>query len=172
MRLADDSLYCVFRVIHHAVLCSSRSDDEGRSWSHPEPLSGPDPPSGVEPKLLRLNGLVVLTAGRPGIYLWVSADPQAGRWTRWSLIANHNAKYGDATMHYASNDAGVAEAGGTTSYTGLVPLSASEVLVSYDWLNGWACRIDHGRHKTICANHSAVFTTRVQLERASIPNAR
>ena len=49
-----------------------------------------DGPFGVEPKILKLpNGLLVLSTGRLGQFLWVAdAPPQA--WTSWNVAKHHN----------------------------------------------------------------------------------
>lgn len=56
----------------------SRSTDEGATWSYPLPFT----PSGVLPRLLRLdNGVLVLASGRPGLQLRFSFDGKGEKWT-------------------------------------------------------------------------------------------
>ena len=60
-------------------------------------------PFGVEPKIGRLgNGLLALTCGRPGIWLWVAEEDKldAG-WAPWDLTAHHNrASPADSAQRY------------------------------------------------------------------------
>jgi hypothetical protein len=72
-------------------LCFTTSTD-GLGWTAGAPLRGGAPiieptgvplpqadPWGVAPRLLRLpNGLLALTTGRPGLMLWLAADPPSG----------------------------------------------------------------------------------------------
>ena len=49
-----------------------------------------DGPFGVEPKILKLpNGLLVLSTGRLGQFLWVADDPPQA-WTSWNVAKHHN----------------------------------------------------------------------------------
>jgi hypothetical protein len=157
-------------------LCSSVSSDEARSWSRPKVMSGPKTstlftagPAGVEPKLLSLpNGLLVLSTGRPGIFVYVAEDPPpevsgVGRWQRFNIAAAHNALISDPTLAFSSivTDDTIPghKINGTTSYTGMVAVpDANEVLVSYDRLgNGWG-PLEEGEA-------SAVMVMRLSVER-------
>jgi hypothetical protein len=79
--LADGSFLCVVRTtdgIGNGPMYASRSRDLGRTWSRPEVIAR----SGVLPRLLRLvNGVIVLSSGRPGVQLRFCAD---GKGTAWS----------------------------------------------------------------------------------------
>ena len=67
----------------------SVSTSGGRSWSAASPL--PVDMLSAQPKAAVLaNGALLLTAGRPGVDLWVSADGFAKQWRRYSLPARHN----------------------------------------------------------------------------------
>ena len=45
----------------------------------------------MKPQLARTaNGVIALSTGRPGIYLWLSADPQAASWQSIDLVRHHN----------------------------------------------------------------------------------
>ena len=110
------------------------------------------------------NGLLVLTAGRPGIWLWITSDPPA-RWTPWDLTKHHNENYPDAAHHYNlttfENDYGKPHTPvlQTTSYTGMAVVpGGNQIVLSYDWLNAFKCP------HTICAHASAVFTVRLSVE--------
>ena len=144
-----------------------------------------DGPFGVEPKILKLsNGLLVISTGRQGQFLWVADDPPEA-WTSWNVAAHHNRNFvkgappGGEQIYqnltyfdwerrredfpqsgrlppHAWNEAG----SGTTAYTGLVNLpGTNDVVVSYD-KNGhaWAPYPGDG-------DKSAVFTVRVTIER-------
>ena len=86
---------------------------------------------------------LVISAGRPGLYMWVAEDPTTGsgsftatgagantagsgaafaqplEWTGFNVAAHHNAAFGDTSLHFSSDTPGGDE---TTSYTGMVPL--------------------------------------------------
>jgi hypothetical protein len=79
-RLADGRLLCVYRVgsgrayLYH----QSYSADEGLSWTKPQPIQDA---WSVEPQLVRLSaGPLLLSGGRTGLFLWVSADGSGEHW--------------------------------------------------------------------------------------------
>ena len=96
----------------------------------------------VQPRLARLgNDAIVLTGGRPGLFLWLCADGQGEEWERVNLGEHHNqlvepnAGFSDA---FCSAQAGEDPAM-STSYTALMPWGADGLIVAYDRLaNGWA----------------------------------
>lgn len=109
-RAADGSLLVVMRTEHcvpkdvepFTGLMFSRSEDEGRTWSKPVPISD----SSVTPHITTLaNGLTVLVYGRPGVHALATADggrswqgpfPVIGRTLREHLAAGEDymdAKY-------------------------------------------------------------------------------
>ena len=48
-------------------------------WKQPGSPTMTDGPFGVEPKVIKLpNGLLVISTGRQGQFLWVADDPPAG----------------------------------------------------------------------------------------------
>jgi hypothetical protein len=128
--LADGRLLCVYRTGSGQKYCKSYSADDGATWTTPSRMEGV---WSVEPQLVRLpNGLILLSGGRPGIFLWVCSDENGERWEPWNLAAHHNALVRDPALHYA-------EPPQTTSYTGMTALGPDEVLLCYDRLaNGWA----------------------------------
>ena len=68
---------------------TSRSTDRGRSWSPSTPL--PDDMLSATPKATVLgNGALLVSGGRPGVDLWVSADGFGEEWQRYSLPTYHN----------------------------------------------------------------------------------
>jgi hypothetical protein len=135
-RLADGGLICVQRTGGEYHKCISH--DEGTTWSKPEKMDGV---FSVEPQLVRLaNGVILLSGGRPGLFVWACTDGQGKKWERLSLGKHHNDHVQDATLHYS--DAFCEGRGGgpalSTSYTGMAAVGPDEVLVCYDRLgNGW-----------------------------------
>ena len=142
-RLKDGRLMCVYRVgggreqHYHA----SYSSDEGVSWTKPAPL--PDQWS-VEPQLVCLDdGTLLLSGGRPGIFLWVDRAGTGESWEAINLAAHHNATCADPAQHFHQGCVEArAPADGetqfTTSYTCMKQIGTNEVLISYDRLgNGW-----------------------------------
>lgn len=127
-RLADGQILCVFRLSSGARYGRTCSDDEGRTWQKPTVM----PEAGsVEPRLAVLgDGTVVLSGGRPGLFLWLATDRKGQTWQKLDLQAHHNACVPDEP---------IAAADRTSSYTGLAVLDASTVLVVYDRIPfGWA----------------------------------
>jgi hypothetical protein len=117
------------------------SHDDGHTWSTPTVMPGP---IGVEPKLRVLNksGRLVLSTGRPGIFLYVANDPPT-TWSRFNIAAAHNQLVKDKTLKFATDIPGEGT-NGTTSYTGLAVSRAAgagdtdAVYVTYDRLGaGW-----------------------------------
>ena len=187
------TIMCVWRSDGTAkTLCESRTSDNGRTWTPAQPLSGsseeqrgdgtiPSAPIGVEPKLERLNnGLLVVSAGRPGLYLWAAVDPTAPgssgvtrtasataalTWQGFNIAAHHNAAVADPSLRYSSDTPSSSE---TTSYTGMVQILASEsgVMVSYDRLaNGWS-PAPYPPPASGGKGLSALFTVRVNISKA------
>lgn len=96
----------------------------------------------VEPQLRRLdNGLILLSGGRPGLFLWVCDDGEGRRWERFNLADHHNASTAASNLRYNDRFCEGQEMFDpyqSTSYTGMQELGPDEVLVSYDRLgNGW-----------------------------------
>ena len=73
----------------------SYSHDNGRSWSSPDIL----PAYSVYPQLVRAaNGVIALSTGRPGVDLWLSADPRGADWQKIDIAAFNNQCAPDATF--------------------------------------------------------------------------
>jgi hypothetical protein len=139
--LADGRLMCVYRVgsgrdhLYHR----SYSGDDGRSWSAPEPVNGA---WSVEPGLTRLdNGLLLLSGGRTGLFLWLCPDGVGERWTPINLAEHHNACLTDASLHFSKAFCSAREwydPYESTSYTEILRIGPDEALICYDRLgNGW-----------------------------------
>jgi uncharacterized sulfatase len=90
VELADGSLLAVYRIgmFEQNPLHQSMSTDGGKTWSTPKAL----PAFSVLPSLQRLSGGgLILATGRPGIWLWYSADGRGDRWEPIDALAHHNA---------------------------------------------------------------------------------
>lgn len=139
VRLADGRLMCVYRVGSYLEYRKSYSGDEGRTWTKPERMDGV---WSVEPQVLRLgNGLILLSGGRLGLFLWVCADGEGRAWERINLAEHHNALLSDPSVRFSD---AFCEAKAQfdpyqgTSYTGMIPAGPDEALICYDRLaNGW-----------------------------------
>eukprot|EP01048_Picozoa_sp_COSAG05_P008037 COSAG05_NODE_594_length_8461_cov_4.373475_3_plen_943_part_00 len=112
-------------------------------------------PFGVEPRLVLLpkSNVLLLLSGRPRMYIWVlppNADPLTATWQPFDLGRIHNAALagalgdGDATdkpgkfppqfwSGWRGNGEGLMCC--TDAYTGLVAVSETEVVVTYDMLD-------------------------------------
>ncbi len=129
-RTKDGRLLCVFRNDGNKPYGQTWSSDEGRTWSKAELMEGI---ASVEPSLaVRRDGSIVLSGGRPGIYLWLNPAGDGKRWLPIDLVANHNAS---RTVDPITNP----KAGGnTSSYTEVIELDDGHLLVIYDRLAiGW-----------------------------------
>ena len=124
-RLADGRLMCVFRR-GWETYGQSWSADDGRNWSEPVAMKNEGK---VEPKLLVLpSGTVVLAGGRPGLYLWFNRDGTGKNWQAVDTLAHHNALLPGEPISPTDPQ----NAGGTTSYAGIVALDAHSFLYVYD----------------------------------------
>ena len=130
--LANGELLTVFRVGSREPYHKAYSSDGGRSWSSVEVMDGP---FSVKPQMLRLeNGVLALSGGRSGTYLWLSTDGHGDRWQAVDLVAHHNTVMG-SEHHIRLNaehrhDPDQPEQ--TTSYTGMVEIEPNQVVVLYD----------------------------------------
>lgn len=100
--LADGSFLCVARTtdgIGNGPMYASRSQDQGRTWSRPEVIAR----SGVLPRLLRLaNGVLVLSAGRPGVQLRFCADGSGTTWSEPLELLPHAQENEQVSCGYTS----------------------------------------------------------------------
>ena len=90
VELADGSLLAVYRtgMFEQNPIYKSISTDGGKTWSKPKPL----PAFGVLPSIQKLsNGGLILATGRPGIWLWYSADGRGEIWEPIDAMSHHNA---------------------------------------------------------------------------------
>lgn len=158
VRLADGRLMCVYRVGSGVDYYKSYSSDEGITWTPPQRMEGV---FSVEPQLVRLdNGLILLSGGRPGLYLWVCSDGEGTSWERFNLAQHHNACFPEKNLHYPESFCAGQDSSLSTSYTGMLQIGPHEVLIAYDRLaNSW-----HGAPGP-WGEEDVVFTVRVRVER-------
>jgi hypothetical protein len=131
-RLRDGRILCVFRMHSGMPYGQSYSSDDGVSWTEAEAMDGPN---SVQPSLAVLrSGTIVLSGGRPGLYLWISRDRTGKRWDRVDLQANHNGCLPSEPI----NPPGGGPGPNTSSYTEVVALDSRTLLVIYDRVPmGW-----------------------------------
>ncbi len=156
--LMDGSVLIVIRTGNgfHAreALYATRSSaaSAGRIWSKPAAMgaqvSGCQPssssPWGVKPTLLQIpSGPLLLTTGRPGLFLWASYDNGCS-WSANNIAAAHNAVLGAADPGRFSAKCVAAAVQGpgeaeTTAYTTLAAsVNGADAVVCYDRLaHGW-----------------------------------
>lgn len=116
---------------------------------------------------------MVLTGGRPGVYLWASGD-YGTTWARYNLAIEHNRLiktaptaqnitellYDRSVVGCQNYTCSTATPPATSSYTGVAFAADGSLVVSYDRLaNGWAG--PPGKW----GEFDALFTMRVKLTR-------
>ena len=106
----------------------------------------------VQPSLAVLkDGTIILSGGRPGLYLWVDLEGKAKAWQRVDLLAHHNAAVPKEKIPEAKN---------TSAYTEVVALDDQTVAVVYDRIpHSWSA-IPRGSTDT-----NSVWVVRARLER-------
>eukprot|EP01052_Picozoa_sp_SAG31_P013221 SAG31_NODE_791_length_12069_cov_22.664411_4_plen_1018_part_00 len=140
------TLLSIYRLQSNKNLWMSRSTSGGRSWETAEQTSA----WAVFPQARVLpNGALVVTAGRPGVALWLtdarhgSVDPKD--WRFYNLAAAHNAAVNDPQLQFGAPELAIKNASSPTSnpvmtkaYTGLeltaCTSSSCRMVVSYDRL--------------------------------------
>lgn len=83
-RVADGSLLMVMRTGDPEPMYTSRSTDNGVTWSTPQPLiAGGGTVVGIYPQLTLLpNGKLILLVGRPGLRMMESTDGSGKSWSK------------------------------------------------------------------------------------------
>jgi hypothetical protein len=133
VQLKDGDVMCVSRVGagFKQKLARAYSADGGKTWSTVDRLEA----WSVAPQILRLhNGTLVLSTGRPGIFLWFSQDGRGKDWRRYDLLEHHNITtppplhiaHGERLKNY---EPGAVQ---TTAYTAMVEVSPNRVMMVYD----------------------------------------
>ena len=138
--LDNGDLLCVLRVSSNSDFYKSYSRDGGVTWSKPTHMEGM---WSVQPRLARLgNGALVLTCGRPGLFLWLCTDGKGEKWEALNLGTHHN-ECTEHEPHRFSEAFCRGESDGdpaiSTTYTGIMPWKSDGLIVTYDRLaNGWS----------------------------------
>jgi len=128
VRLRDGRLLCLFRTGSNYAYGQTYSSDDGRTWTRPFPMANA---FSVQPSLATMpDGMVVLSGGRPGIYLWFNLDGAGNAWQRLNMEEHHNATRPDEYF---------ALPGTSSSYTEVVAMDDRRLLLIYDRIPyGWA----------------------------------
>ena len=111
----ESEMVCVIRRTDHnqKPMLITFSQDRGKTWEKPAPLHR----FGVRPNILRLDcGIMVLSFGRPGVYLSFSLNGTGREWTEPLCVLP-----GDPDKLYEHTD----------GYTSLMRLSRNEALLAY-----------------------------------------
>ena len=134
-RLRDGRLMCVFRRAAYAAYGQAWSSDDGLTWTKPAAMKIGH---SVQPSLITMaDGTLVLSGGRPGIFIWLDFDGTGERWQEVSLHAHHNAALPERQIPFIEKPKSSQDMR-TSSYTQVVALDERRLLVIYDYLpNGW-----------------------------------
>ncbi len=159
LQLADGDLMCVSRVGPgtNQKLAQCYSADGGKTWSAIDRL----PAYSVAPQMVRLtSGVLALTTGRPGIFLWLADDARGAHWQSIDLLAHHNAVLPPAESLNADQKTSDQSPDQTTAYTAMVRMPDDRLLVVYDRsLFGWA-PVPSG-----ATEHSCVYLLEIDVRR-------
>jgi hypothetical protein len=131
-RTSDGQLAAVLRTTDNpARLVQSFSADEGRNWTDPVPLRGPDGAqvTGIYPDLvLQPNGTLLLSTGRPDVRFLVSYDGTGRAWnTQSTVFANY-----PSTGNNGRYD-------GTSGNTTMEAVGANRSVIFFDQCHVWGC---------------------------------
>ncbi len=131
-RMPDGRIMCVFRVESRKPLGQTWSSDEGRTWTPAVAMPGV---FSVQPSLaLMADGAIALSAGRPGLYLWLNTDGSGQNWQQLDILAHHNSCLPNEQITYSED----LSRQRTTSYTEVVAVDENTLLYMYDRVpNGW-----------------------------------
>ena len=142
VRLRDGSLYCIYRtgdMLHHVW-----SQDDGKSWTAPEPMHLID--SDVRPRMVwpvmkqLADGTLVLVWGRPGKHIAFDPSGSGREWQghfdlqAWELETQALMGVPEELRLHGPTEVGVRH-WDSGDYLSLVPIGPREVLVSYDVQN-------------------------------------
>ncbi len=147
--LENGDLMCVGRVGAMQPLARTYSSDGGSTWTPPDRL----PIGSVCPSMTRLdNGVIAISAGRPGISLGFSDDPRGDSWQVLDVADLHNSlmdpphhiRLGRPTPEGASHlqclitQFDLDDPFQTTGYTQLLAMPGNRLFLVYDRIPyGW-----------------------------------
>lgn len=150
VRLVDGRLMCLFGQAkpfgRGKTYGQTWSSDEGKTWTTPVAASGP---YGVEPCLVVMkDGTLVLSGGRPGLYLGFNLDGTGKDWQMIDTANFHSASQpkdsietGTAVRTSPGTTTPVILTGAdkhTTGYAEVVAIDDKRLLYIYDRIpNGW-----------------------------------
>ncbi len=147
-RLKDGRLMSVFRLDSSANYGQSFSCDDGKTWT--EPIAMTDVFSVCPYLLVNNDGVVVLSGGRPGLYLWINVDGSGQDWQKIDLQDVHN------TIELSEAIGGPH----TTAYTHMAWIDATHLLYVYDRVPfGWGT-VPEGSKET-----NSVWAFRITIEK-------
>ena len=156
VRLPDGRLMNVFRLDSYVKYGQSWSSDEGLTWSTPVNTTGP---FSVEPSMQALpSGMVALSGGRAGLFLWVNRAGDGVDWETVDIRAHHN--------QYVPGEPITVIQGWnhhTTAYTELARLDDEHLLYIYD-------RIPGGHNQLPPPGDSnSIWVVRAKIEKVALP---
>lgn len=127
-RMKDGRLMCVFRTAAPLAYGQTLSSDDGRTWTEPTVMADC---FSVQPSLTVMNdGTIVLSGGRPGIFVWFNIAGDGKTWEPIDLRLHHNACVPDEPIGAERR---------TSSYTEIIPLDENRLLCIYDRIpHGWS----------------------------------
>lgn len=155
LRLNDGRILCVFRVGSRVNYGHCWSLDDGKTWSAPVALEGV---FSVQPSLAtRADGVIALSGGRPGLYLWLSGAGDGLTWQRIDIQAHHNVCHPQEPIAVHTEHSHQQQ---TSAYTEVVALDDQHFLYIYD-------RIPHGWHEIPeeVQEMNSVWVVRVTVEK-------
>lgn len=146
-RLKDGRLMAVFRLASNVPYGQSFSSDDGKTWTEAVAMQGPH---SVQPSLqVMQHGVVLLSGGRPGLFLWINRDGSGHDWQEVDLLKHHN-------LHQPQEP--IDRPDQTTSYTEIAVVDDTHVLYMYDRIpHGWGA-IPEGSPDT-----NSIWVVRVAL---------
>ena len=138
--LGSGDLLCVYRIGASQDYGKSYSRDEGHTWTAPIRMEGM---RSVQPRLCRLaNGALILSGGKPGLFVWVSADGHGEVWQSVNLAKHHNHHMDDDERRFTDALCAAENEGRprvSTTYTSIDVQGDDRLLISYDRLsNDWS----------------------------------
>lgn len=132
-RLADGTLLILLRAGSGLPLATSRSVDDGRTWSRPEVVSlenTGETAKGILPLLVRMaSGWLAAVYGRPGIHLMIDRTGTGRHW-------QHEFEFKAIETRLATEQGVTGNDFYSTENVGLAELVPGELAVTYD-LWGW-----------------------------------
>ena len=133
-RLKDGRIMCIFRMGGFVPYGVSFSADDGFSWTRP--ISMADDMLSVEPSLATIpDGPIVLSGGRPGIWLWINKEGNGVKWSKIDMVSHHNKCLPEEPIVFSANFAKQM----SSCYTEIVYLGDGIFLLVYDRIpHGWA----------------------------------